>query len=117
MEHYLKTLHEDAKRTALRHEAEREERAAAEASAARERLGLLDDRLKRVLATIPPPVQAEGLSLMALQTHFRGRGQGHMHCHVGELGTALRRLGFIRRRSWRKDAEGFRALWYPPKQQ
>jgi hypothetical protein len=117
MEHYIKTLQENAKQAAFRDEAEREERANAKMATARDRLALLEDRLKRLLGTIPTPVQAEGLSLMALQTHFRGRGQGHMHCHVGELGTALRRLGFIRKRSWQEDADGFRALWYPRQQQ
>jgi hypothetical protein len=34
------------------------------------------------------------------------------HCHPGELGAALRKLGFKRERRWR-DASGFQALWYP----
>jgi len=117
VEHYLKTLQESARQVAARDAAEQEELAAAKAAAARDRLALLDDRLRRLLGTIPTEVQRDGLSLMALQTHFRGRGQGHMHCHVGELGAALRRLGFIRKRGWQEDADGFRALWYPRQQQ
>ena len=31
---------------------------------------------------------------------------------AGELGAALRGLGFERRRDWRGE-DGFRTLWYP----
>ena len=117
MDHYLKTLQQEAKQANLHHQAEQRERAAAEATAARERVSLLDGRLRRVLANVPIEVQREGLSLMSLQTHFRGRSQDHMNCHVGEPGIALRRLRFRRERRWNKDADGFRALWYPPEKQ
>jgi hypothetical protein len=86
----------------------REERARRETSATRERLTPLDERLTRLLATIPTDVQREGLSLAALQASLRGRGRGN--CHPGELGAALRRLGFQRRRDW-SGPDGFRALW------
>lgn len=94
-------------------QAQREERTAAEATATRERLKPLDERLGRLLASIPPEVQAEGLSLGTLQGQLRARGRGHSRCHAGELGEALRRAKFVRERRWRGDAEGFRALWYP----
>jgi hypothetical protein len=42
---------------------------------------------------------------------LRGRRRGN--CHPGELGTALRKLGFKRERRWH-DSTGFCALWYPP---
>ncbi len=88
---------------------EKEELAAAYAAqAARERLTPLEDRLSRLLATIPIEVQREGLSLTTLQTSLRGRRRGN--AHPGEIGRALRRLGFERRRSWR-GADGFRAVW------
>jgi len=76
--------------------------------AARERLTPLEDRLARLLATIPLQVQREGLSLPSLQALLRGRGRGH--AHPGELGAALRKLGFERRRQW-GGAGGFPALW------
>ena len=60
--------------------------------------------------TIPAAVQAEGLSLSALQATLRGRWRGS--CHPGDLGTALRKLGFQRRRQWRRR-DGFQARWYP----
>ena len=83
----------------------------ASADAARERLTSLDDRLARLLLTIPKDVQREGLSLPALQTSLRGRWRGS--CHPGELGRALRKAGFVRKRDWSGDA-GFQALWFPP---
>jgi hypothetical protein len=94
-------------------QARREEEALAAApaaQAARERLTPLEDRLARLLATIPPEVQHEGLALPALQAAMRGRWRGN--CHPGDLGAALRKLGFERRRQWRGEA-GFRALWTP----
>src|SRR5436305_971007 len=72
----------------------------------------LEDRLARVLKTIPREVQAEGLSLSTIQTSLRGRWRGN--AHPGELGAALRKLGFKRQRRW-DDVSGFRALWFPEK--
>lgn len=78
--------------------------------AARQRLTPLEDRLARLLDTIPTDVRLDGLSLSALQTSLKGRWRGR--CHPGELGAALRKLGYQRRRQWR-DNEGFRSLWFP----
>lgn len=79
-----------------------------DAAAARDRLTPLEDRLARLLASIPPEMQREGLSLPALQAGLRGRWRGC--CHPGELGTALRKLGFRRVRRWSGE-EGFVAVW------
>ena len=76
----------------------------------RERLTPLQDRLARLLATIPAEVLQEGVSLSALQVGLKGRWRGS--CHPGELGVALRRAGFVRRRMWTDD-DGFRSLWFP----
>ena len=89
-------------------QARRDEKARAEAQAARVRLAPLEDRLTRLLATIPVELQREGLSLSSLQASLRGRRRGN--AHPGEVGRALRRLGFVRRRDW-SGADGFRALW------
>jgi hypothetical protein len=62
----------------------------------------------RVLATIPVDLQAEGLSLAGSQTSLRGRWRGN--CHPGELGAALRKLGFTRHRRWHGE-DGFQAVW------
>ena len=86
---------------------------AAEATAARNRMVPLDVRLGRLLDTIPIEVQREGLSLTVLRTMLRGRRGGG--CQSGELGLALRRLGWTRTRCWRGGAAGgFSALWHPP---
>lgn len=77
----------------------------------RERLTPLEVRLERILSEIPAAVQADGLSLHALQQFVKGRWRGN--AHPGELGTALRHLGWHRTRQWRGDTIGFRALWYP----
>ena len=87
-------------------QAQRAEKKRAATQATRERLTPLEERLSRLLATIPGEIQREGLSLASLQASLRGRWRGN--CHPGELGTALRRLGFERR--W-LDEGGFCALW------
>jgi hypothetical protein len=97
---------------ALQAQARREKEALAAAhaaQAARERLTPLEGRLSRLLTTIAPEVQAEGLALPILQAALRGRWRGN--CHPGDLGTALRKLGFTRQRRWR-GGSGFQALWY-----
>jgi len=78
--------------------------------AARDRLTSLDSRLTKLLATIPVEIQAEGLALTTLQASLRGRWRGS--CHPGELGSALRKLGFKRVRKWSANNDGFKALWF-----
>lgn len=84
------------------------ERNATDTRAAHERLTSLEARLTRLLATIPLEVQRDGISLPALQAALRGRWRGK--CHPGELGSALRKLGFTRVRSW-SDGASFSAVW------
>jgi hypothetical protein len=86
----------------------RDEEARANIQAVRARLTPVEERLARLLATIPDELQRQGLSLTSLQTSLRGRWRGN--CHPGELGAALRKLGFTRRRQWR-GANGFQAVW------
>jgi hypothetical protein len=90
-------------------QAQRAETDRAAIKAARERLTPLEERLTRLLATIPGEIQREGLSPASLRASLRGRWRGS--CHPGELGAALRNLGFRRERRWH-DGSGFRALWY-----
>ena len=71
----------------------------------------LDARLKDLLGTIPPEVQDEGLSIIEVQVMLRPRGSEHSCCTAGQLGDALRRLGFVRERRWRDGRSSFRALW------
>lgn len=75
-----------------------------------ERLTPLEDRLAKLLATIPPEIKCQGLSLPAIRNMLAGKWRGK--CHPGELGTALRRLGYERRRNWSQGSQSFSALWF-----
>ena len=77
-------------------------------------LGSLDERLRRVLGHIPQNTQMEGLSIMNLQACLRGRKGGLPH--IGELGAAMRRLGWQRRRAWSDETTSFSSKWYPTDQ-
>jgi hypothetical protein len=110
MSAYIAELNAAVERNRAQRARQRAENERAAAQAARERLTPLEDRLARLLATIPIEAQREGLSLASLQASLRGRWRGN--CHPGELGSALRKLGFKRERRWHDDG-GFRALWYP----
>jgi hypothetical protein len=110
MSAYIAELNAAVERNQAQRARWRAEKERARAQAARERLTPLQDRLARLLATIPIEIQREGLSLLTLQASLRGRWRGN--CHPGELGAALRKLGFKRERRWHGDG-GFKALWYP----
>lgn len=98
MSAYVRSLNAMVDAARARQEAESGEKARAEAQAAREKLVPLDVRLSRLLATIPAEVQAEGLSLETVRKMLRGaKGRG---AHAGEVGDALRRLGYVRERRW-----------------
>lgn len=109
---YIRSLEAMVKADQARHEERRREVARAEAAAAREKLIPLDARLAKLLATIPPEVQAEGLSLETLRRSLKGVGGRGAHC--ASLGDCLRRAGWVRERRWKAGAAGFTALWYPP---
>lgn len=90
-------------------EQQKAESVRAMADAARERLRPLDERLARLLLSIPIEMQREGLSLPTLQASLRGRWRGN--AHPGELGRALRKAGFVRKRDWSGD-NGSGARWF-----
>jgi hypothetical protein len=108
---YIADLNAGVERDRARWEEKKRAETEAATQAARERLTPLEERLARLLATIPDELKQDGLELKSLQASLRGRWRGKC-CHPGELGAALRKLGFVRKRSWDGDA-GFRALWYP----
>ncbi|KHO53300.1 MAG: hypothetical protein QT04_C0006G0006 [archaeon GW2011_AR11] len=72
------------------------------------------DRLKRVIDSLTLPQRQQGLPLEFYRERLLGRQSGRK-VHAGELGAALRKLGYIRRRGWCESENGFRALWWPPK--
>jgi hypothetical protein len=76
-----------------------------------ERLTPLEDRLAKLLATIPTEIKSQGLSLPAIRSMLAGKWRGK--CHPGELGIALRRLGYERHRNWSAGTQSFCALWFP----
>jgi hypothetical protein len=75
-----------------------------------ERLTPLEDRLAKLLAAIPSEIKNQGVSLPAIRNLLAGKWRGK--CHPGELGIALRKLGYVRRRNWSKDSQSFCALWF-----
>jgi len=75
-----------------------------------ERLTPLEDRLAKLLTTIPLEIKNQGLSLPAIRNMLAGKWRGK--CHPGELGIALRKLGYQRRRNWSNETQSFCALWY-----
>lgn len=77
-------------------------------------LAPLHTRLQKLLDTIPTSEHRQGLSLLDLQTRLRGRKGGLPH--VGELGAALRGLGWQRRRAWLNETTSFSSKWYPSDQ-
>jgi hypothetical protein len=74
-------------------------------------LPALHARLQKLLATIPRSAQRQGLSLLDLQARLRGRKGGLPH--IGELGAAMRRLGWHRRRKWSHEDTAFSSKWFP----
>lgn len=78
-----------------------------------ERLTPLEDRLAKLLATMPPEIKSQGLSLTVLRNMLAGKWRGN--CHPGELGVALRKLGYERQRNWGDATQGFSAKWHPKK--
>jgi hypothetical protein len=75
-----------------------------------ERLTPLEDRLAKLLTTIPHEIKSQGLSLPVIRNMLAGKWRGK--CHPGELGIALRRLGYERRRNWSQGSQSFSALWF-----
>ena len=75
-------------------------------------LAPLPIRLQRLLETIPDCTKHQGLSLLELQARLRGRKGGLPH--IGEMGAAMRKLGWRRRRKWSDESAAFSSRWYPP---
>lgn len=71
------------------------------------------DRLKKLADTLTPAQRQQGLPLEFYRERLQGRQAGRK-VHGGELGEALRKLGYTRKRTWGGSANGFRALWWPP---
>lgn len=68
------------------------------------------ERVRDAIAAMPPEEVANGIKLEQLAGTIKGRYKGH--AQPKEVGEALRQLGYIRVRSWRKSEEGFRSTWH-----
>ena len=71
------------------------------------------ERLKRLIASIPIEEVNNPRPLEWYRTRLRGiEGRG---AHAGQVGNALRALGYERKRAWSGSLSGFRSLWYTTK--
>jgi len=72
----------------------------------------LEDRLKRLIASIPESEQNKPRPLDWFRTRLRGvEGRG---AHAGQLADVMRSIGWKRKRAWSERESGFNSLWYPP---
>lgn len=86
--------------------AEHQSRVAQEAA---EKARPMIDRVRDAIAAMPPEDVANGIKLEQLAGMLPDRYKGH--AQPKEVGEALRQLGYVRVRSWRKSEEGFRSYW------
>ena len=70
----------------------------------------LEKKLLAVLDMIPADIKSKGISLNVIQQQLKGRTRGY--AHPGEIGIALRSLGYIRKRTWQDQNTGYVAKWY-----
>jgi hypothetical protein len=76
-----------------------------------ETLTPLTERIQKLIASLPECERNTPKTMEFFQTRLRGR-KGKT-AHVGEIGEALRKLGWIRKRAWSDHEMGFRGYWYP----
>ena len=114
MVNYLERVRAEHARRMADREAKAQESTQRSNSQWSERLTPLEQRLKKLLAEMPAETLAKVVSLDCLRRLLAGKWRGN--CHPGELGVALRKLQFIRRRSWSDVDGGFRAKWYQERQ-
>ena len=112
---YVETFFKEMKEIAEDHRAKQlleDSRKEVELAIFRETSTPLEERLKRLIASIPEEESNVPRSLEWYRTRLRGiEGRG---AHAGQVGDSLRALGFQRKRAWSYSENGFRALWYPP---
>ena len=81
----------------------------------RRRMGM-DERVRRVIATLPPELRGQPLPLSYFIERMASKWRRGGQAHAGEVGGALTRLGWTRRRVWRSQTFHGRypAVWFPP---
>jgi len=110
---YIKWLTEASDKANEERQIEREAKRLAVLEAEAKRLKPIDLQLAEVLAGIPDENQRQGLELAQLQIQTHGRSERRpTRGNIGEVGQALRRMGYQRRRIT-TDA-GYVARWFKP---
>lgn len=74
-------------------------------------------KVRKIADALPPERAEQGVPIAFFTEQIlatSGRGQ---YAHPRDVATVLRALGWIRTRKWRNEADGFRALWFPPTEQ
>lgn len=72
-------------------------------------------RVGAVLSAIPRSIARKGVPFSYIQGQLAGRSRGALTCGNAELGRALVRRGWQRRRTWeRREKDGALTLWFPP---
>jgi hypothetical protein len=70
----------------------------------------LVDRVAEVIATLTLDDQEAGIRLEEIAEKIPGKHIGHAQPKA--VGEALRKLGYERKRCWRKPEQGFRSTWH-----
>ena len=110
----MQTIRDLIRDTTVKREAQRAEvdaKRQSELEQYRDRNSTMTDKVKRVIAAMPPEERDQPRKIAWFREKLKGRRGGP--CHPGELGVALAKLGFERRRSWALNAPRG-CLWYPP---
>lgn len=110
MSTYLETVRVQSETEIFNKAAERGERNKQEVAEWTERLTPLEERLAKLLSAMPTEIKNQGLSLPVVRNMLAGKWRGN--CHPGELGVALRKLGYQRKRCWSDGTKSFSALWF-----
>jgi hypothetical protein len=110
MRRYMEDMERYAAENRREHEGNQLRTAAEKAIQLAVRTTPLIERVKPIVDAMTPEQLAAGIELQELRMQLQGRCHGN--AHPGELGQALRELGFNRRRAWNKSDQGFRSRWY-----
>jgi len=99
----------------LRHEAAAKNEIARDVSSQREPKTYipLKDQISELMKSLPYALRNKPWSMQELTQRLSGKYRDRPHAQM--VGTALRQLGWTRKRLWGIDYQGVR-LWIPPKQ-
>jgi hypothetical protein len=65
-----------------------------------------------MIVAMSPEDRTKPRPLEFYRTRLRGRQR--RSAQAGEVGEALRSLGYTRKRAWQSESDGFCSLWHPP---